>query len=177
MPKYWSLDDAPDQTGRLAIVTGANTGLGYETSLALAGKGARVILACLNRDRAEDARQRILAQYQSAQVEVRIIDTGSLKSVRNFAESFKQDYDQLNLLINNAGIMMTPYFVTEDGFEGQLAVNYLGHFLLTGLLLPTILKTPRSRIVSLYSVAANWGSIHFDDIHFEKKYKASKSYS
>lgn len=177
MAKSWSLDDAPDQTGRVAIVTGANTGLGYETALALARKGAQVTLACRNRDKAEDGRRRITSQCSSAQVEVRMIDTGSLESVRDFSKSFQRDYDRLDLLINNAGIMITPYFVTEDGFEGQLGVNYLGHFLLTGLLLPTITKTPRARVVSLYSVAANWGGIQFDDLQFENRYDANRSYS
>jgi len=177
MAKYWSLEDAGNQAGRVAIVTGANTGLGYETALALAGRGARVILACRNRDRAEGARLRIGSQFPDARVEVRIIDTGSLQSVRDFAASFVQDYDRLDLLINNAGIMMTPHLVTEDGFEGQLAVNYLGHFLLTGLLLPVLANTPGSRVVSLYSLAASWSGIQFEDLHFEKKYSARRSYS
>lgn len=177
MAEYWSLEDAGDQTGRIAIVTGANTGLGYETALALAGKGASVILACRSRDRAEDARGRIIAQYPSAQVKVGTIDTGRLKSVREFAAAFQRDNDRLDLLINNAGIMMTPYFLTEDGFEGQLGVNYLGHFLLTGLLLPTITSTPSARIVSLYSVAHRWGGIQFEDIQFKNKYNAQRAYS
>ena len=177
MARYWSLEDAGNQAGRVAIVTGANTGLGYETALALAARGARVILACRNRDKAEAAGLRIRSRYPDAPVEVRIIDTGSLRSVRGFAASFGRDYGRLDLLINNAGIMMTPYFVTEDGFEGQLAVNYLGHFLLTGLLLPIIADTTGSRVVSLYSLAANWSGIQFDDLQFEKKYDPRKSYS
>lgn len=177
MAHPWSLDDVKDQTGRVAIVTGANTGLGYETALALAGKGTRVILACRNRAKADEARRRISSRYLAAQTEVRTIDTGSLDAVRSFAESFTRDFDRLDLLINNAGIMITPYFVTEDGFEGQLGVNYLGHFLLSGLLLPTLTKTPGSRVVSLYSVAANWGGIRFEDLQFEKKYDANRAYS
>ena len=177
MTRYWSLEDARDQAGRVAIVTGANTGLGYETALALAGRGARVILACRNRDKANAARRRIRSQYPDAPVEVRMIDTGRLTSVRDFAESFGNDYGRLDMLINNAGIMMTPYFVTEEGFEGQFAVNYLGHFLLTGLLLPIIVATAGSRVVSLYSLAANWSGIQFDDLQFEKKYDPRKSYS
>jgi len=174
---YWSLEDAADQSGRVAIVTGANTGLGYETALALAAKGARVILACRNQEKAEAAKRRILTANPSAEVEVRLIDTGSLASVRKFAASYKRDYDRLDLLINNAGIMITPHFVTEDGFEGQFGVNYLGHFLLTGLLLPIITQTPDSRIVSLYSLAASWFGVQFDDLQFERKYDARKAYS
>lgn len=177
MPKFWSLDDAGDQSGRVAIVTGANTGLGYETALALAGKGARVVLACRDLDKAGAARKAILSQFPPAQVDVRLIDTGSLVSVRHFADAFSKEYDRLDLLINNAGIMITPYFETPDGFEGQLGVNYLGHFLLTGLLLPTLLKTPESRVVSLYSVAANWNGIQFDDLQFNHKYDPNKAYS
>ncbi len=176
MKTNWSLADTGDQTGRVAIVTGANTGLGYETALGLAGKGANVVLACRSRDKADTAREKILTAHPNASVEVRIIDTGSLASVRAFAESFQQAYDRLDLLINNAGIMITPYFQTQDGFEGQLGVNYLGHFLLTGLLLPLITQTPGARIVSLYSIAAGWGEIHFDDLHFSEKYDAAKSY-
>jgi len=110
-------------------------------------------------------------------VESRLVDTGSLTSVRAFATSFTAEYGRLDLLINNAGIMITPYFETPDGFEGQLGVNYLGHFLLTGLLLPTLLKTPQSRVVSLYSLAANWGGIQFDDLQFKKHYGPNKSYT
>ncbi|WP_373080392.1 oxidoreductase [Zhongshania sp.] len=177
MSKHFSLADAPDQTGRIAIVTGANTGLGYETALALAGKGAKVILACRNRDKAEEAKASIAKSVPSAKLEVRLIDTGSQKSVREFAAAYIRDHERLDLLINNAGIMITPYFATEDNFEGQFAVNFLGHFTLTALLLPLLNKTPKARIVSLYSLAASWGDIQFDDIHFKKKYDATKSYS
>lgn len=177
MKKNWTLDQAGDQTGRVAIVTGANTGLGYETALALAGKGARVIMACRNRDKAEDARARIAAQLPAAQLEVRLIDTGSLQSVRAFAEDFRRDHDRLDLLVNNAGIMMTPYEETADGIEGQFAVNYLGHFLLTGLLLPQITATPGARVVSLYSIAHRWGGIQFHDMMFKRRYDTRKSYA
>jgi NAD(P)-dependent dehydrogenase (short-subunit alcohol dehydrogenase family) len=177
MNRNWSIDAAADQRGRVAIVTGANAGLGFETALALAGKGAHVILACRDRGRAETARQKIIAIYPQSKVEVRIIDIGSLASVREFATAFKRDFQRLDLLINNAGIMITPHFETPDGFEGQLGVNYLGHFLLTGLLLPTITATPKARIVSLYSLAANWHGIQFDDLQFRHKYDPVKAYS
>ena len=177
MARHWSPDDAPDQTGRVAVVTGANTGLGYETALVLAQKGVQVILACRNRDKGEGAKKRLLQRIAGAQLDVWPIDTGSLKSVREFAEAFERDHDRLDLLINNAGIMMTPYFETEDGFEGQLGVNYLGHFLLTGLLLPRLNETAGARMVSLYSIAHEWGGIQFDDIHFRQHYDPRKAYS
>ena len=177
MSANWSLAQAPSQHGRVAVVTGANTGLGFETAKALAENGARVILACRNRDKADAAMRSLLETLPRAELEVRTVDTGSLASVREFAQALARDYDRLDLLINNAGIMITPHFTTEDGFEGQLGVNYLGHFLLTGLLLPLMTQTPGSRIVSLYSVAANWDRIHFDDLQFERGYDAKKAYS
>nr|MBP7911972.1 SDR family NAD(P)-dependent oxidoreductase [Pseudomonadales bacterium] len=110
MHRAWSLETTGNQHGRVAIVTGANTGLGYETALALAGKGARVTLACRDHDKAEAARRRMLLSHPSAQIDVRLIDTGDLDSVRRFADAFTRDHARLDLLINNAGIMITPYF-------------------------------------------------------------------
>lgn len=176
MSDRWLPEQAGGQHGRLAIVTGANTGLGYETALALAGLGVHTILACRSQEKAEAARQRILTYHPGAEVEVRLIDTGRMASVRRFAEDFQRDHGRLDLLINNAGIMVTPHTVTEDGFEGQLAVNYLGHFLLTGLLLPVMAATPGARVVSLYSLAHRWGGIQFEDFLFAKKYDAGKAY-
>lgn len=177
MHRAWSLETTGNQHGRVAIVTGANTGLGYETALALAGKGARVTLACRDHDKAEAARRRMLLSHPSAQIDVRLIDTGDLDSVRRFADAFTRDHARLDLLINNAGIMITPYFQTAQGFEGQLGVNYLGHFLLTGLLLPLMTRTPGARVLSLYSLAAGWGRIRFDDLHFARKYDPTQAYA
>lgn len=176
MSAYWNLDQAPDQTGRIAVVTGANIGLGYETALALAGKRATVVLACRNQDKAETARQNINRQYPGAQIVVMTIDTGSLPSVHEFARQFLAQFNRCDLLINNAGIMMPPYSLTADGFESQFAVNYLGHFLLTGLLLPLIQQTAGARIVTLSSLAHRWGSIQFDDINFSQGYDRRKAY-
>ena len=138
----WNLKQAPTQKGRIAIVTGANIGLGYETALGLAAKGCSVVLACRNIDKAEAAKASILAQHPKAVVDCMALDLASLKSVRKFAAAYKRRHARLDLLINNAGIMMPPFALSEDGFESQLAANYLGHFALTGLLLPLIVKTP-----------------------------------
>ncbi|HEX2907078.1 MAG TPA: SDR family NAD(P)-dependent oxidoreductase, partial [Phototrophicaceae bacterium] len=130
----WTETDIPDQTGRVAIVTGANTGIGWETARALAQKGAMVILACRNLQKANPAADQIRALNPAGQVVVLPLDLADLDSVRAFAATFRQTYDRLDLLINNAGIMNTPYARTPQGFEQQFATNHLGHFALTGLL-------------------------------------------
>jgi NAD(P)-dependent dehydrogenase (short-subunit alcohol dehydrogenase family) len=172
----WNLERAPTQKGRLAIVTGANIGLGYETALGLAAKGCSVVLACRNIDKAEAAKASILAQRSKSTVDCMALDLASLASVRKFAVVYKRRHARLDLLINNAGIMMPPFALSEDGFESQLAANYLGHFALTGLLLPLMIKTPRSRIVSLSSLAHRWGDIRFEDLHFERRYDKRLAY-
>jgi len=172
----WNINQEASQEGRVAVITGANVGLGYETALGLASKGAEVILACRNQQKAEAAMTDILSAYPNAKVHCMVIDLSSLASVRKFTEQYLSAYDRLGLLINNAGIMMPPYNLTEDGFESQLGANYLGHFALTGLLLPIIEQTENSRIVSLASLAHDWSDIQFDDINFTKKYSARKAY-
>ena len=174
----WKLKQAPMQTGRIAIVTGANSGLGYETALGLAAKGCTVVLACRNVAKADAAKDRILAKHPKALVECMALDVGSLTSVRKFAAAYGQRYTTLDLLINNAGIMMPPFALSEDGFESQLAVNYLGHFALTGQLLPLITRTPNSRVVSLSSLAHKWGgTIRFDDLQFKRGYDKRLAYA
>ena len=138
----WTLEQVTTQTGRVAIVTGANIGLGFEIAMALAGRGCTVVLACRNAEKAEAAKQRIVSTHRNAVVECMPLDLSSLQSVRAFANAFRKHHLRLDLLINNAGIMMPPYSLTEDGFESQLAANYLGHFALTGLLMPLITETP-----------------------------------
>ena len=164
------------QNGRIAIVTGANIGLGFETALALAGKGCQVVLACRNAAKAEEARDAIVARHPDAVVECLPLDLGSLKSVRAFAKAYTRRHQKLDLLINNAGIMMPPFSLSEDGFESQLAANYLGHFALTGLLLPLIVSTPNARVVSLSSLAHKWSGIRFDDINFKSAYSEREAY-
>src|ERR1035437_2507140 len=172
----WNINDAPVQNGRIAIVTGANSGLGFDTALALAGKGVSVVLACRNLDKAKAAQEKILARHPKARIECLALDLASLKSVRAFAASFSKSHKKLDLLINNAGIMMPPYSLSEDGFESQMAANYLGHFALTGLLLPMLSKTPGSRFVSLSSLAHNGGAIRFDDLNFKNGYSKRAAY-
>ncbi|MEO8385211.1 MAG: oxidoreductase [Betaproteobacteria bacterium] len=172
----WRLEHVPDQTGRLAIVTGANVGLGFETALALAGKGCAVVLACRNIDKATEAKSRILAQFQNANIDCIALDLASQRSVRAFAAAFMAKHQKLDLLINNAGIMMPPYALSEDGFESQFAANYLGHFALTGLLLPLFANVAGARVVSLSSLAHRWSGIHFDDINFAHGYDKRQAY-
>jgi NAD(P)-dependent dehydrogenase (short-subunit alcohol dehydrogenase family) len=172
----WNLKHAPMQTGRIAIVTGANIGLGFETALALAGKGITVVLACRNSAKAEAAKAAILASHPKATITCMALDLGSLKSVRAFATAYRKRHATLDLLINNAGIMMPPFSLSEDGFESQLAANYLGHFALTGLLLPLIVKTPGSRIVSLSSLAHHWSGIRFHDLNATRRYDKRLAY-
>ncbi len=165
-----------EQNGRIFIITGANTGLGYENSLSLAKKGAKVIMACRSLKKANTAKDSIKKEVPKADIEVMEIDLSSLDSVRNFAQAYQSKYDRLDVLINNAGVMMPPYTKTDDGYELQFEANFLGHFLLTGLLMDTILKTPDSRVVSLSSIAHKNGKINFDDLQSEKKYSASDAY-
>ncbi|AFY37737.1 Protochlorophyllide reductase [[Leptolyngbya] sp. PCC 7376] len=172
----FSVENAPSQQGKTAIVTGSNTGLGYETALGLAKLGATVILACRNLEKAEAAKTKILSEVPSAAVSVMALDLNSLDSVRQFAADFRTQHQQLDLLINNAGIMFPPYTQTAEGFESQIGVNYLGHFLLTQLLIDLMPDTPDSRIVSLSSNAHKFGKLNFDDLQSEKNYSATAAY-
>ena len=172
----WNLQQAPSQAGRIAIVTGANSGLGLETARALAAKGCTVVLACRNLDKAQAARAALLEQQPQATLECMALDLGSLRSVRAFATAYAQNHRRLDLLINNAGIMMPPYALTEDGFESQFGTNYLGHFALTGLLLPRIVQTPQARIVSLSSLAHKWGGLRLQDLNFQHGYDRRLAY-
>ncbi len=163
-------------TQKIAIITGANAGLGLEVSKRLAKLDYRVVMACRNLEKGEVAKNEVLKHAQDAVVDVLELDLSKQKSVLAFADIVKENYHRLDLLINNAGIMMTPYEKTEDGFEGQLATNYLGHFALTGYLLPLLKHTPNSRVVSLSSLAHRWSDIRFDDVNFEDGYDKRKAY-
>lgn len=172
----WSIDEVPSQLGKVAIVTGANSGIGYEVTLGLVKKDFEVIMACRNLQKAEEAKAKLLRLYPDAKINPIKIDTSSLDEVKRFVDQFQKKYHALHLLINNAGIMMSPYKVTEDGFENQFASNYIGHFALTGLLLPILTTTIGSRIISLSSLSYKWSEILFEDFHFEKGYSKTKAY-
>jgi len=172
----WTESDMPDQSGRTAVVTGANSGIGWETARALAAKGARVIVACRNEDKGRDAEHRIRAAAPAADVRFEPLDLGSLASVRAFADKLGAAESRIDLLVNNAGVMMPPYGKTADGFELQLGTNHLGHFALTGLLLPRILAAAKPRVVGLSSLAHFWGRIDFADLQSERSYNPTRSY-
>ena len=172
----WSEADIPDQSGRTAVVTGANSGIGFETARALAARGARVVLACRSEEKGRDASLRLRAAVPDADARFEPLDLGALESVRRFAEKLAAEERRLDLLVNNAGVMMPPYGKTADGFETQLGTNHLGHFALTGLLLPLVRATPGARVVSVSSLAHFWGGIAFDDLQSERSYNPTRAY-
>ncbi len=177
MSNHWTQNNIPDQMGTLVVVTGGNSGIGYEAGLALAGRNAQVILAVRDVDKGEDAAQKIRREYPQAQVTVMLLDLSDLKSVRSFAQAFLAKYDHLNILINNAGVMALPARKTVDGFEMQFGTNHLGHFALTGLLLPVLKATPDARVVTVSSALHTSGDIHFADLQWEKKYDRWGAYA
>jgi NAD(P)-dependent dehydrogenase (short-subunit alcohol dehydrogenase family) len=168
--------DIPDQSGRTFVVTGANTGLGFEAAKALAANNARVVIGCRSSQKAETARDSILAEHPDADVDIVELDLSSLASVRKAAGELAKE-KRLDVLINNAGIMVPPYELTSDGFESQFGVNHLGPFALTGLLLDKIRATPGARIVNTASIAHYRGRIYFDDINAERRYNAVQRYA
>ncbi len=177
MTSSWTAENIPDLTGKVAIVTGANSGIGYETARALARKQATVILACRNQDRGEAAVRRTNQESPKAKAEVRPLDLSDLASVRHFADEFTSHYDRLDILINNAGIMMTPFGKTADGFELQFGTNHLGHFALTGLLLDLILRTRQARVITVSSGGHRFADIDFDNLNGEKGYNRGRAYA
>jgi NAD(P)-dependent dehydrogenase (short-subunit alcohol dehydrogenase family) len=166
----------PDLSGRTALVTGANSGLGFWTSVELARRGARVLMACRNPDRASDALSRLLSQVPVATAELVALDLASLASVQRATLDVASRTDSLDLLVNNAGIMAVGEGVTEDGFELQLGTNHLGHFALTGRLLPLLLKGASPRVVTVSSYAHKVGKIDFDDLMGSKGYHRWRAY-
>jgi len=174
----WTIENISDLSGKVMVVTGGNSGLGYESVKAFAMKGAEVVLASRSMKKGEEARAEILKDVPRAIINVMELDLGDLESIRQFASEFKKAHKRLDVLLNNAGIMMTPYFTTKDGFEAQLGTNHLGHFALTGLLIDLILKTKGARIVNVSSGAHKNGEMDFDNLQFEdgKGYKSMKAY-
>ncbi len=173
----WTIDDIPDQHGRTAVVTGANSGIGYETALALAGQGAQVVLAVRSLDKGQQAARSIRQRHSNAQIEIAELDLSSLESIRRFAAAFLARRQPLALLINNAGVMAIPYRQTVDGFEMQFGTNHLGHFALTGLLLPALLTAPRARIVTVSSINHHFGAIAFDNLDASQRYGRFGAYN
>jgi NAD(P)-dependent dehydrogenase (short-subunit alcohol dehydrogenase family) len=167
----WTAADIPDQSGRLAVVTGANSGLGLITARELARASARVVMAVRDAGKGERAAESIRGEVADARVELASLDLADLSSVRAFAESFSAENEGLDLLVNNAGVMAPPRRVTADGFEVQIGTNHLGHFALTGLLLDRLLAQPEPRVVTVSSGAHRIGKIDFDDLQGERRYR------
>jgi NAD(P)-dependent dehydrogenase (short-subunit alcohol dehydrogenase family) len=178
MSNKWSAADVPDQTGRVAIVTGANSGLGFDTAAVLAGKGAHVVLAVRNLDKGNEAASRITSKSPNAMVSLQELDLTSLDSVREAADQLRADYPRIDLLINNAGVMYVPTReTTKDGFEMQFGTNHLGAFALTGQLLDNLLPVEGSRVIAVSSVGHRiLARIHFDDLQLERKYNRVEAY-
>lgn len=173
----WTGNSIGDQKGRVVIVTGASSGIGLEAASVLAGKNAEIIIAVRNLDKGKAAQNMIKNKFSYANVRIMELDLADLSSVRAFAENFLKNFSRLDLLINNAGVMIPPYEKTADQFELQMGTNHLGHFALTCLLMEAIEATPESRIINVSSMAHTFGNINFDDLHWEKrKYKKWTAY-
>jgi NAD(P)-dependent dehydrogenase (short-subunit alcohol dehydrogenase family) len=174
--EQWTAERIPAQNGRIAIVTGANSGLGLVTARELARKGARVVLACRNTAKGQAAVAEIVSAVPDAQLELEALDLGSLGSVAAFAERFRSTHEGLDLLIDNAGVMAPPRQVTADGFELQLGTNHLGHFALMGRLIGTMQGRQDARVVTLSSNAHKMGRINFDDLQCTRRYNRWRAY-
>ncbi len=175
MPK-WTQADIPTLDGKVIVITGANSGLGFESAKTFAAKGATVVMTARNATKGQQAKNNILQAQPNANLDLMILDVGDLQSVRTFAEQFQAKYDRLDILLNNAGVMAIPRQETVDGFEQQLGVNHLGHFALTAHLLDTITRTPNARIHNVTSSANFTGSINFDDLMGEQSYSRWGAY-
>lgn len=174
----WTTEDIPGQAGKTAVVTGASSGIGYEAARVLANKGVTVVIAVRNVGKGRAAADKIVAQNEDAVVKILELDLANLESVRGFAEEFKRTHERLDLLINNAGVMIPPYSKTADGFELQFGTNHLGHFALTAHLSGVLTVTEKARIVNVASAAHKTGEINFDDLMWERRsYSAWKAYS
>jgi len=172
----WTKDNILNLHGKIIIITGANSGLGYESSLALAEKGARVIMACRNLVRGQQSLEAIKQAVPAAELELMELDLANLNSIRAFAKLFKSKYDKLDVLINNGGPIIAVRGMTEDGFESHFGINHLGHFALTGLLLDVLLNTPSSRIVTVSSRMHVDGKMEWDDLMSERSYDRMAAY-
>jgi NAD(P)-dependent dehydrogenase (short-subunit alcohol dehydrogenase family) len=177
MSAKWTAADVPDQSGRVAIVTGANSGIGYEAAAVLADKGAHVVLAVRNLDKGNDAAERITSKSPNAVVTVQELDLTSLDNIRKAADELRANFPRIDLLINNAGVRYTEKASTKDGFELQFGTNHLGHFALTGQLLDNMLPIEGSRVVTVSSVGHRIrAKIHFDDLNLDRNYNRVVAY-
>ncbi len=173
----WTAADIPDLSGRTAIVTGANSGLGFQTALALARHGASVVMACRDEVRGRQAVDRARALAPDVDVALGTLDLADLASVRRFAAWYGAGHERLDLLVNNAGVMAIPHRRTADGFEMQLGTNHLGHFALTGCLLPLLAARPGARVVTVSSVVHLFGRIAFNNLQREQRYERWTAYA
>lgn len=177
MSRKWTASDMPDQSGRVAVVTGANTGIGLPTAAELARHGARVVMACRNPEKARAAADGIVAEGVAGSVDVLQLDLADLASVRSFSDAFRTRFDRLDLLINNAGVMWPPLSRTADGFELQFGTNHLGHFALTARLLDRLRETVGARVITVASLSHRFGAIDFDDLQWQSRpYRPNRAY-
>lgn len=174
--KKWNVTNIPDMTEKVVVVTGSNNGLGFEASKMLARNNARVIMTGRNKQKLADAKSAIQEEQSNAQIETRELDMADLASIKKFSEAMCQHFDHIDILINNAGVMAPPRGETKDGFELQFGTNHLGHFALTAQLFPLLKNTAGSRVVTVSSIAAQNGTINFDDLMFKQNYKRWKAY-
>ncbi len=174
----WTIEDIPDLTGKTILVTGGNSGLGFEAVKVFSLKSAHVVMACRSVNKGEVAKKQIIDFNPKADILVMELNLTNLESIRSFVNLFKENHSRLDVLLNNAGIMMVPYGLTKNGFENQLGTNHLGHFALTGLLLDLLKKTPKSRVVNVSSMAHKSGVMDFDNLLYEngKDYSPMKAY-
>jgi len=174
----WTLKNIPDLTGKTIIVTGANTGLGFEAVKVFARNGANVVMACRSVEKGEMARKQLVRLYPSSIIQFMQLDLADLQSIHNFADTFRKSHAHLDVLLNNAAVKIVPYSLTHDGFESQMGVNHLGHFALTGILLDVLKKSPKSRVVNVSSLTYRQGRMDFGNLIFEnpKDYSPMKAY-
>lgn len=172
----WDRSNVPDQAGKTVIITGANSGIGLETARMMAEKGAHVIMACRNIERSKPSHAIVNRESTTGNADLIRLDLSEFSSIRDFVSEVKERFPKIDILINNAGVMAPPYGLTKDGFELQFGTNHLGHFLLTGLLLGNITGVAGSRIVTITSIAHINGTINFDDLKSEKRYRRMEAY-
>ncbi len=172
----WIEENIPDQTGKLALITGANSGIGFHAARFLAARGARILMACRSPDKGQQAVSAILADNPVVAPELIRLDLADLASIHSCASKLSASYPRLDILINNAGVMALPRRQTKDGFEMQFGINHLGHFALTGLLLNSLLSAPAARVVTVSSSMHLFGKMNFDDLNAEKRYQKWSAY-